>query len=87
MSETARLNSVQEVLARVPLSRSKLYQEMASGQLKSVKVGRRRLVAECQLIDYIDRLVEAGTSDGGCPLTPNAVVEADVQSGTAVVPG
>jgi hypothetical protein len=78
MSETVRLNSVQDVLTRVPLSRSKLYQEMASGRLKSVRVGRRRLVAECQLIDYIDNLIEAGTPDEECHVTAAAVVDADV---------
>jgi excisionase family DNA binding protein len=65
MSETARLNSVRDVLARVPLSRSKLYQELASGRLKSVKVGRRRLITESQLIDYIDNLIGAGAAGGG----------------------
>jgi hypothetical protein len=38
---------------------------MGSGRLRSVKVGRRRLVTESQLIEYIDNLVQAGTSNGG----------------------
>ncbi|WP_281259873.1 helix-turn-helix domain-containing protein [Mycobacterium kansasii] len=46
------------------LSRSKVYEELGSGRLKSVKVGRRRLIAESQLIEYIDNLIAAGTSEG-----------------------
>jgi excisionase family DNA binding protein len=80
------LNSIKDVVARTRLSRSKVYEEMDSGRLKSVKVGRRRLVTESQLIDFIDALIEAGTPDGGCCVTPDAVVEGDVvRPGTAVV--
>jgi len=59
------LNSIKDVVARTNLSRSKVYEEMDSGRLKSVKVGRRRLVTESQLIDYIDSLMQAGTAGGG----------------------
>ena len=65
MSEINRLNTIKQVMGRVPLSRSKLYQELESGRLKSVKVGRRRLIAESQLIEYINNLIEAGTPSGG----------------------
>ena len=44
MSDAVRLNSVKDVVARTRLSRSKVYEEMDSGRLQSVKVGRRRLV-------------------------------------------
>jgi excisionase family DNA binding protein len=59
------LNSIKDVVAKTRLSRSKVYEEMDSGRLKSVKVGRRRLVTESQLIEYIDNLLRAGTADGG----------------------
>ena len=59
------MNSIKDVVARTNLSRSKVYEEMDSGRLKSVKVGRRRLVTESQLIDYIDSLMQAGTAGGG----------------------
>jgi excisionase family DNA binding protein len=54
------LNSIKDVVARTRLSRSKVYEEMDSGRLRSVKVGRRRLGTESALVDYIESLVEAG---------------------------
>jgi excisionase family DNA binding protein len=65
MSDTARLNSVKDVMVKTRLSRSKLYEELACGRLKSVKVGRRRLVTESQLIDYIAKLTEASAAPSG----------------------
>lgn len=51
-----RLNSVKDIVARTRLSRSTIYEQMDSGRLRSVKVGRRRLIPESALIDYIDNL-------------------------------
>ena len=86
MRETAHLNDIKDAGARLRLSRSKIYEEMDSGRLKSVKVGRRRLITESQLIDYIDNLIQTGTPDEECCVTPDAVVDADViQPGRAVV--
>jgi excisionase family DNA binding protein len=59
MSGNVRLNSVKDIVVRTGLSRSTIYEEMGSGRLQSVKVGRRRLITESQLIDYVDGLVEA----------------------------
>lgn len=59
MLETARLNSVKEAAARLRLSRSTIYMEMNSGRLKSVKVGRRRLIPESALIAFINNLAES----------------------------
>ncbi len=59
------MNSIKDVMGRTCLSRSKIYEELDSGRLKSVKVGRRRLVAESQLIDYIDGLVAAAAPSEG----------------------
>jgi excisionase family DNA binding protein len=58
------LNSIKDVVTRTRLSRSKVYEELANGRLKSVKVGRRRLVTESALIDYVEHLVAATPSDG-----------------------
>ena len=58
----ARLNNIEAVVARLGLGRSKVYEELASGRLRSVKVGRRRLVSESALVEYIERL-EAGGGD------------------------
>jgi excisionase family DNA binding protein len=60
-----RLNSIKDVVARLRVSRSKVYEEIGSGRLQSVSVGRRRLVTESQLIDYIDSLIETGSAGGG----------------------
>jgi len=59
VSEVVRLNSVKDIVARTGLSRSTVYQEMDSGRLRSVKVGRRRLITESALIDYIEGLADA----------------------------
>nr|WP_308457973.1 helix-turn-helix domain-containing protein [Mycobacterium kansasii] len=58
------LHDIKGAGCRLGLSRSKVYEELGSGRLKSVKVGRRRLIAESQLIEYIDNLIAAGTSEG-----------------------
>jgi excisionase family DNA binding protein len=60
-----RLNSIKDVVVRTRLSRSKIYEEMDSGRLRSVKVGRRRLITESALVDYIEHLAEAATPSGG----------------------
>jgi excisionase family DNA binding protein len=65
MSETARLNSIKGVMARTNLSRSTVYQEMNSGRLRSVKVGRRRLVPESALIEFIDNLINTARRTEG----------------------
>lgn len=56
----ARLNNVETVIERLGLGRSKVYEELGSGRLRSVKVGRRRLVSESALIEYIERLENGG---------------------------
>jgi len=85
ISEIARLNSIKDVVVRTRLSRSKVYEEMGSGRLQSVKVGSRRLVTESQLIVYIDNLIETGTPGGACLVTADAAVEADVVQPVTVV--
>ncbi|MGO9386111.1 MAG: helix-turn-helix domain-containing protein [Mycobacterium sp.] len=55
----ARLNSVEDVMERLKLGRSKVYEELGSGRLRSIKVGRRRLVSEAAIVDFINHL-EAG---------------------------
>jgi excisionase family DNA binding protein len=59
--QIARLNSVEEIMGRLNLGRSKVYEVLTNGQLRSVKVGRRRLVSEAALIEFINYL-EAGGS-------------------------
>ena len=61
MPQAVALNSIKDIVARTGLSRSTIYEEMDSGRLRSVKVGRRRLITGSALIDYIDNLTEAST--------------------------
>jgi excisionase family DNA binding protein len=65
MAQNVRLNSIKEVVVRTSLSRSTVYEEMASGRLRSVKVGSRRLITESDLIDYIESLVAAANPTAG----------------------
>lgn len=53
-----RLYNVNEVARSLSLGRSVLYQEIAAGRLKSVKVGRRRLVPESAVEAYIAERLE-----------------------------
>jgi len=55
----ARLNSIDDVMERLRIGRSKVYMEMDAGRLRSCKVGSRRMVSEAALVEYIDKL-EAG---------------------------
>ena len=63
---TPRLNSVEDVMERLNLGRSKVYEELGTGRLRSIKVGRRRLVSEAALVAFINQL-DAGefTASGG----------------------
>jgi excisionase family DNA binding protein len=48
-----RLLSVSQAAAALSLSRASLYKELSTGRLRTVHVGRRRLVPESALADYI----------------------------------
>jgi excisionase family DNA binding protein len=50
------LYRVDEAAEALRISRSSLYELIRSGQLSTVKVGRRRLVPVAALSDYISRL-------------------------------
>ncbi|SLE88992.1 DNA binding domain, excisionase family [Mycobacteroides abscessus subsp. massiliense] len=49
----ARLHPLEDVMARLQVGRTKLYELMTSGQLRSVKVGRRRVVSDAALREFI----------------------------------
>jgi excisionase family DNA binding protein len=58
----ARLHNIERAQERLGVGRSKIFELIASGQLRSVCVGRRRLVPEQAIRDFIARLDEqAGT--------------------------
>jgi excisionase family DNA binding protein len=58
----ARLNSVEDVMERLKLGRSKVYEELGSGRLRSIKVGRRRLVSEAAIVEFINHLEAGGAA-------------------------
>lgn len=49
-----RLLSVDEAAAMLGQGRSRIYQEIAAGRLRSCKAGRRRLVSSSAITAYID---------------------------------
>jgi excisionase family DNA binding protein len=54
-----QLHPLETVTARLGVGRSTVFDLIGSGQLRSVKVGRRRLVSESALVEFINQL-EAG---------------------------
>ncbi|AWK74264.1 hypothetical protein CBI38_24630 [Rhodococcus oxybenzonivorans] len=48
-----KLNTITETLDRVAVSRSKLYELMDAGDIRSVKVGKRRLISDAAINDWI----------------------------------
>ena len=61
--EDRLLYRVTEVAAFLNVSRSKVYELLASGALRSVKIDRTRLVRGTDLSDYVDSLQPVTTSD------------------------
>lgn len=56
----ARLHNIESVMDRLGVGRSTVFALMASGQLRSCKVGRRRLIPESAISDFIDSLESTG---------------------------
>jgi excisionase family DNA binding protein len=59
----ARLHNIESVMDRLGVGRSTVFALMASGQLRSCKVGRRRLIPESAISDFIDSLQFTGGGD------------------------
>ncbi|MFF0607736.1 helix-turn-helix domain-containing protein [Nocardia tengchongensis] len=55
----SQLLTEKEVRKRIPIGHSKYYELIGSGELRSVKIGRRRFVTEQAIEDYIARLDQA----------------------------
>ncbi|CAM2885452.1 ethanolamine utilization protein EutA [Mycobacterium intermedium] len=52
----AQLHPVETVMQRLSIGRSAVFELIASGALRSVKIGRRRLVSEAALCEYIQQI-------------------------------
>jgi excisionase family DNA binding protein len=55
-----KLNTIEQASDRLGICRANLYKLLGSGQLRSVKIGRRRLVPEQAIADFIADLEAAG---------------------------
>lgn len=61
-----RLHDIEAVMGRLNIGRSLVFDLIRTNQLRSIKVGRRRLVSESALIECIARLdQQGGTVDAG----------------------
>lgn len=52
-------NTIEVACERLGISRSGLYNLMATGQVRSIKLGGRRLIPERELLDLMDRMLDA----------------------------
>lgn len=51
-----RLHPVEATMERLALGKSTVYALIRSGELRSVKVGKRRLIPESAIAEFIERL-------------------------------
>jgi excisionase family DNA binding protein len=52
----SQLHDIETVKARLNCGRSTVFELIKTRELRSVKVGRRRLVTEASLVEFIERL-------------------------------
>lgn len=58
----AHLNSIEDVMMRLCIGRTTAFDLIGTRRLRSVKVGRRRLVSESALVEFIEEL-DRGAQD------------------------
>lgn len=76
--DRAHLLTIEEAAECLGIGRSKIYDLMTNGELASIKIGARRLVAVSSVSDYIR--LQLGQEDRQEPLTSDSL-EALVESG------
>jgi excisionase family DNA binding protein len=54
-------HTVKETLQILPLGRSTIYKLVATGELRSVKVGKKILIPESAIFDFLERQPLAGS--------------------------
>ncbi len=54
--DAARLHDINSTKLRLSVSRTQVFKLIASGQLRSVRIGARRLVPEQAIVDFINAL-------------------------------
>jgi excisionase family DNA binding protein len=60
LTNEAQLFSIDEVMQRLGVGRNTVFNLLGSGELRSVKLGRRRMVSAQALRDFIAALDQAG---------------------------
>ena len=60
-TDTIKLLTVVEAAQQLCLSRSKVYELLADGELPSVRIGRTRRIMTSDLADFVARHLEHGT--------------------------
>jgi excisionase family DNA binding protein len=55
------LNTVEATMAKLGTGRAKVFQLISAGELRSVKIGRRRMVSDAAIAEFVARL-EAGSA-------------------------
>ena len=56
---SVQLLDLKQVQQRLDVGRSSVYELVMSGQLRSVKIGKRRLVPENALTEFVEDLAQA----------------------------
>lgn len=67
MQQTPHLHQIPDVCDRLGVGRSTVFELIKTGELASVKIGRRRLVAESAIAEYIARVIGASDAVAGAP--------------------
>ena len=58
---TALLNTIEATRARLGCGRTKVRQLSSNGELEAVKLGRRTLITEQSIVQFVSRLPRVGT--------------------------
>ena len=64
-TDTIQLLTVVEAAQHLCVSRSKVYELLADGELPSVRIGRTRRIAMSALADFVADHAEVGTARSG----------------------
>lgn len=62
VTPTARLLPIEAVMAQLNVGRSTVFELIGTQALSSVKIGRRRLVPQSAIDDYVSRLISEAAS-------------------------
>jgi excisionase family DNA binding protein len=67
ISPPRRLLPIEAVMAQLGVGRSSVFELIGTNQLRSVKIGRRRLIAQSAVDDFVANLIAMSDSDGSDP--------------------